>query len=135
MNLARLDTFFNICRSSHRRYSIKKVLIKISQNSQENTYAKVSFLIKLQTTPATLLKTRQWHRRFPANFAKFVRATFFTEHLWTTASLFVTTYSIHKDSHKICIISSGKFSWPGQNLCRGWYRLLFLISLYQIWVH
>ena len=35
-------------RSSHHRCSIKKVSLKISQNSQENTCARVSFLIKLQ---------------------------------------------------------------------------------------
>ena len=35
-------------RSSHRRCSVKKVFLKGSQNSQENTCAKVSFLIKLQ---------------------------------------------------------------------------------------
>ena len=32
--------------------------------------------------PATLLKERLWHRRFPVNFGKFVRKSFFTEHLW-----------------------------------------------------
>ena len=40
--------FFKICRSSHRRCSIKKVFLRISQNSQEKTCARVSFLIKLQ---------------------------------------------------------------------------------------
>ena len=30
-----------------RRYSVKKVFLEISQNSQENTCARVSFLIKL----------------------------------------------------------------------------------------
>ena len=44
-------------RSSHKRCSIKKVFLEISQNSQENTCAWVSFL-----------------------------RTFFAEHLWTTAS-------------------------------------------------
>ena len=32
--------------------------------------------------PATLLKERLWHRCFPVNFGKFVRKSFFTEHLW-----------------------------------------------------
>ena len=32
--------------------------------------------------PATLLKRRLWHRCFPMNFAKFLRTSFFTEHLW-----------------------------------------------------
>ena len=43
------------------------------QNSQENTCARVSFLIKLQAwglRPATLLKTRLWHRCFPVNFQR-----------------------------------------------------------------
>ena len=31
---------------------------------------------------ATLLKKRLWHRCFPVNFVKFIRASFFTEHLW-----------------------------------------------------
>ena len=31
-----------------RRCSVKEVFLKISQNSQENTCARVSFLIKLQ---------------------------------------------------------------------------------------
>ena len=30
--------------------------------------------------PATLLKKRFWHRCFPVNFAKFLRAPFFKEH-------------------------------------------------------
>ena len=38
-----------MARSSHpRRFSVKKVFLEISQNSQENTCARVSFLIKLQ---------------------------------------------------------------------------------------
>ena len=37
--------------------------------------------------PATLLKKRPWHRCFPTNFAKFLGTTFFTEHIWMTASI------------------------------------------------
>ena len=36
---------------------------------------------------ATLLKMRLWHRCFPVNFVKFLRTTFFTEHLRATASV------------------------------------------------
>ena len=54
------------------------MFLKISQNSQKNTCARVSFLIKLQT----LLRKRRWHRRFPVNFTKFLRTSFFIEHLW-----------------------------------------------------
>ena len=34
-----------------QRCSVKKVFLQISQNSQENTCARVSFLIKLQARP------------------------------------------------------------------------------------
>ena len=64
-----------------QRSSVKKVFLEISQNSQENTCARVLFSIKLRP-PATLLKKRLWHRCFPLNFAKFLRTSFFTEHLW-----------------------------------------------------
>ena len=67
-----------------RRCSVKKVFLDISQNSQENTCVKVSFLIKLQASglrPATLLKKRLWRRCFPVNLAKFLRTTFLIEHL------------------------------------------------------
>ena len=50
------------------RCSVKKVFIEISQNSQENTSARVSFLIMLR--PATSLKKRLWHRCFPVNFVR-----------------------------------------------------------------
>ena len=47
----------------------EKVFLEISQNSQESTCARVSFLIK-------------WHRCFPVNFVKFLKTPFFKEHLW-----------------------------------------------------
>ena len=37
-----------------QRCSVKKVFLEISQNSQENTCARVSFLIKLQTSSLQL---------------------------------------------------------------------------------
>ena len=34
-----------------------------------------------QRRPATLLQKRFWHRRFPANFEKFLKTSVLTEHL------------------------------------------------------
>ena len=39
-----------------RRCSLKKVSLEISQNSLENTYARVSFLIKLQAEAFNFIK-------------------------------------------------------------------------------
>ena len=66
-----------ICRSSHRWSSIKKVLLKIMENSLENSSARVSFLKNFAgLKPATLFKKRLWHSCFPASFAKFLRTDF-----------------------------------------------------------
>ena len=42
------DTFFQKAEAVVRRCSIKKVFLEMLQNSQENTCARVSFIIKLQ---------------------------------------------------------------------------------------
>ena len=52
------------------RCSLEMVLLEISQNSLENTCARVSFLIK----------KRLWYRCFAVNFTKFLGTPFFTEH-------------------------------------------------------
>ena len=57
------------------------MFLEISQNSQENTCARVSFWIKLQATAWTLLNKRLWHRSFPVNFVKYLRTPFLAEHL------------------------------------------------------
>ena len=84
-----------------RRCSVKKVFLKISQNSQENTCARVSFLIKLHAIggvlrrSATLLKKRLWHRCFPVNFPKFSRTPFFIKHLrWLLLYIFFSIFYI-----------------------------------------
>ena len=61
-------------RSNH-----PEVFLKISQNSQENTCARASFLMNLLKT--SLLKRRLWHR-FSCEFCEMFKNTFFTEHLW-----------------------------------------------------
>ena len=60
---------FVFYRSSHRRCSIKKVFLKISQSSQENTCPRASFLITLQAWGVFLCILQSF------------KNTFFTEHL------------------------------------------------------
>ena len=65
-----------------QRCSVKKVFLEISQNSQENTCARVSLLKKklwqmcFGLRPANLWKKRLWHRCFLVNFTKFPKTTF-----------------------------------------------------------
>ena len=63
-------------------FSKKKLFLEISQNSQESTGARASYLIKLQARLATLFKKRLWHRCFPVNFAKFLITPFLKNTSW-----------------------------------------------------
>ena len=59
----------------------KESVQKIFQNSQKTPVLSLFFNEVGGLRPATLLKKRLQHRRFPVNFAKFLRAPFFIEHL------------------------------------------------------
>ena len=67
--------------------SVKKVFLEISQNSQENTCARVYFLIKLQGTTVILLKKETLAQVFSCEFYKISKNNLFIEHFWVTASL------------------------------------------------
>ena len=62
------------------------LFLKISQNSQENTCARACFLIKLQTEACNFVKKETLAQVFYCEFCEDFRKTFFTEHLWMTAS-------------------------------------------------
>ena len=47
-------TFSKTKKAAAQAYSVKKVFLEIPQNSQENTCARGSFLIKLQAWQETL---------------------------------------------------------------------------------
>ena len=90
------------------RCSVKKVFSKISQNSQENSCARVSFLIKLQASrPVTLLKKTLAQLFFSANFAKFLRTPIVIHYLrWLLLTMphegeIVAMRSLLKRSSKI----------------------------------
>ena len=64
-----------------QRCSLEKVLLKISQNSQENTSVEVALLLKLQAS-ATILKKKHQHRCCPENSPIFLKMHLLIEHLW-----------------------------------------------------
>ena len=65
----------------------EKVFLEISQNSQENSCVRVSFLIKLQASPWNFIKKEALAQVFSYEFCEISKNTFFTEHLWATASV------------------------------------------------
>ena len=60
-------------RSSHQWCFLKKVFLKNSQNSQENTSVSLFFN---RTLNINVIKKRLWHRCFLVNFAKLLRTPF-----------------------------------------------------------
>ena len=65
-------TLARVTEAATRGVLCKKVFLEISQNSEENICARVSFLIKLQAC----------------------KNTFFTEHLWTAAFSVISVSSV-----------------------------------------
>ena len=64
-----------------RRFSVKKVFLKISQNSQEDTCARVSFLIKLQAWVCNFIKKETLAQVFFCKFCKISKNTFYRARL------------------------------------------------------
>ena len=62
-------------RSSHRRCSVKKLFLEISQSSQENTCTSLFFNKVACLGPETLLKKRLWHR-LSCEFCEISKNTF-----------------------------------------------------------
>ena len=65
-----------------QRSSVKKIILEISQNSQENTSARVCFLIKLQGWGLHLYWKRDSGTGVSVHFVIFLRIPFHKEHLW-----------------------------------------------------
>ena len=61
------------CRNIHQRYSVKKVFLKISRISQENTRVGVFFKQSCSPSARKFFKKRLKHKCFPVKFAKLLR--------------------------------------------------------------
>ena len=61
------------------------MFLEISQNSQKNTCARVSLVIKLQAS--NVIKEDILAQVFSCEFCEVLKNIFLTEHLWATASV------------------------------------------------
>ena len=68
-------------RSIHQRCSVRKGILEISQNSQESTCARVSFLIKLKASACNFIKKETLAQVLSCEFYEFLRTLFLAEHL------------------------------------------------------
>ena len=80
--------YFPFLRSIHRRCSVRKDVLEISQDSQENTCARASFLIKLQASGSNFIKKETLAQVFSCEFCEIFKNAFFIEHLRVTATVF-----------------------------------------------
>ena len=80
----------NLFGSSHRKCSVRKNVLRNFTKFTRKHLSQSLFFNKVSgLRPANLLKKRPWLRRFPMNFAKFLRTTFLTEHFrWLLLSIF-----------------------------------------------
>ena len=59
-----------------RRCSVKKEFLEISQNSQENTCVRISFLIKLKAKACNFIKKETLTQVFPCEFCEISKNPF-----------------------------------------------------------
>ena len=78
---------FNHLEAVVHRCSVKNMFLEISQNSKENSCARVSFLIKLQPKGCNLIKTETLAQMFSCEFYEISKKTYFTEYLRMTSSV------------------------------------------------
>ena len=60
-----------------QRFSVEKEFLEISQNSQENTCARASFLIKLRASACNFIKKEDLAQVFSCEFCRISKNTFF----------------------------------------------------------
>ena len=77
MKLSVTTTKIPTKKSSHQGRSIKKIFLKFSQNSHGNTFARVSFLIKLQFSACNFIKRKTLTLVFQSEFCKLVNMWIF----------------------------------------------------------
>ena len=78
---------------------MKKGVLEISQNSQEKTCTRVIFLNKVAGLQAcNFIKKETLAQVLSCEFCEISKNTFFTEHLWTTASIIIWIFT------NICIV-------------------------------
>ena len=70
------DNFRNDYRSSRPEEFCKNGILRISQNSQENTRARVSFLIKLQAPVCNFIQKETLVQVFSSKFCEISKNTF-----------------------------------------------------------
>ena len=77
----------HVTEAAARRYSVKKAFPEISQNSQQNTCARASFLIKLQPEAFNFVKKETLSQILCCEFCEISKEHhFFTKHPGVTAS-------------------------------------------------
>ena len=98
----------------------KKVFLEISQNSLENTYARVSFLINLQTKAWNFIKKEILAQVFSCEFCEISKNTFFYRTSLVAASV-----------HLIIKVINSEWVKYGE-LENGWNMGLFSVKFYLI---
>ena len=104
-------------KSSKKRSSEcskKQKFIKISQNLQENTCTRISFVMKLQVEACKFIKSRLWDWCLTVNLAKLLRTSF-----------------LQKTSGRLLLIFSKLIFWKSQttyNDLKLWLDIFLLIK-------
>ena len=84
--------YFTICRSSHRRCSVRKGVLRYFAKFIGKNQCQSLFFNKVAGLKSATLLKETLAQMFSCEFCKIFRNTFCTEDLWATASIFDQVY-------------------------------------------
>ena len=115
-------------------YRQEKMFSEILQNSQENTYARVSFLIKLKADPCNFIRKETLAQVFSSEFCEITKNTFFTEHVWATLtnSRNFSSFFFSSSSNSRNFSMSSNFSKQIQSGLKAALWLAFTVSFISV---
>ena len=76
LSFCQISCFSFVFQAVARKCFVKKAFLEILQNSQENTCARVSFLIKLQAEACNFIKKETLTQVFSSDFCEISKNTF-----------------------------------------------------------
>ena len=126
-------------RSSRPELLCKKVLLEISQNSQENTCARVSFLIKLKAKACNFIKKETLAQVFSREFFKISKNTFFHRTPLLAVSMCIPSFILDfcfilVASNTViwaCLFGAHRFKLEVENFI--FHVVVFFRKTFQVW--
>ena len=119
-NALKCYQFGTMDRSSHQRFSMKKGVLRNFAKFTKKHLHRGLFFDKVADLRPAILSKETLAQMFSFKFCEISKKTFFTEHLWTDASIWNSCleWSYGEKDHQLCLVNSTIFNPSSSILLR-----------------